>query len=133
VFEGSAQRNVKGVTRILVLALFYFLWSREDMQILSDSELRKLVDAGLMKSVPKDEQMQPASIDLRLGMVYKQRNSLGVIDLTDTVDENEFLEEVPFDDTLGELVLNPDYFVVLETLETVQVPEGVVGRVMQRS
>ena len=104
------------------------------MQVLADTELKKLMNRRelVIDPFPEMEQLQPASVDLRLGAVHRQLDRLGIVDLqaVEQDGEDSVLQEVNFD---GELLLNPRDPVVQETFETVRIPRNHWGRVVQRS
>ena len=105
--------------------------------ILSDRDLRARLEAGDIVIDPLAEpelQIQPASIDLRLGntfIVYKlphmpvidSRDPQSVEILTDTV-------EIPDGDAF---ILHPGEFALGTTVEWVKVPPDLVARVEGRS
>ena len=108
------------------------------MQVLADSEIRKLINMGWLGLEPElDLQqmtaaLQPASLDLRLGAIYRQRMILDdfpSIAVLEERGEDHFWEEIDFD---GEIVLGPVYS-SLETKERLKIPKRNRGRVFQRS
>lgn len=101
--------------------------------ILPDYQIRKLCQRvrDPLVSPLADENIQPASIDLRLGSTFKvfrpgpwkEIDLASVVDVTDTI-------EVEEDDSL---LLQPNTFVLGCTLETVCIPDYLVSRVEGKS
>jgi len=101
--------------------------------ILSDRDLRALIDSGRLVVEPFDrDAVQPSSIDLRVGSQFRvfANSRHPYIDvrqpmegLTDLV---EATEEEPF-------ILHPGEFVLGSTLESVAIPDDVVGRLEGKS
>lgn len=72
--------------------------------------------------------IQPASIDVRLGRRFKvfEPHDEGIIDLADPVDITREVERDTF-------VLHPGEFVLGHTVEWVNIPDNIVGRVEGKS
>ena len=89
--------------------------------VMSDVEIRKAIETGLIKFEPPldlDKQVQPASVDLRLGgKVFKTVPEPGVR----TISEGEYL------------VIEPSEFVEVLTYERIELSNKVVGRIGLRS
>lgn len=102
------------------------------MKVLSDSEIKRLIKEGQLEidPMPEEKAFQPASIDLKLGKVYMQKSGSEPIDTMAIEDEDDLLEEIVFD---SETAVNEGKFRVLETEESIRIPEGHVARVFQRS
>lgn len=103
--------------------------------ILSDSEIRKrLQNKSLIIEPLEDEsiQIQPASVDLKLGnsfLIYKQLYKvidLNNFDIKDYYDIINLSNNNPF-------ILPPQSFVLGTTLEWVKIPNDLVARVDGRS
>lgn len=105
--------------------------------ILSDSDLWMRLRVGDIKIDPEpdlDLQVQPASIDLRLGYDFRTFNYTRQA-LVDPVDPATF-EQLTTDTTLkdGErFLIQPGEFVLGTTLEHVEVPNDLVARLEGRS
>lgn len=123
--------------------------------MLSDREISKFMgrdpalkqDPLVIDPMPEDCQLQPASIDLRLGNEFKwykrplfaPRNGADIDDLGD--DEKADLIYVDRPDpqemiktkTSDVFVVTPDMFVLATTLERVKIPKDLVARVEGRS
>ena len=99
--------------------------------ILSDTMLIEAIQSGWVSFDPPvdiDVQVQPASIDLRLGDSFRVYNyaQTSLIDPTEEVDLDDISELVhqngkPF-------ILHPGAFVLGSTLEYVRIPVDLVGR-----
>jgi dCTP deaminase len=97
--------------------------------ILSDRTIQQLINVGELKIHPiKDKlQIQPASIDLRLGRHYLKINE----------NKSKFLslEEKPYYQVVDadKFVLPPKSFVLATTIEYVKIPNWISGFVEGRS
>ena len=101
--------------------------------VLSDRSLRETIAAGRLRIEPFDESaVQPSSIDLRLGTrfrVFVNRSDTHIDPRTDQTNLTELVEvksDQPF-------VLHPGEFVLGSTLESVEMPDDLVGRIEGKS
>ncbi len=105
--------------------------------ILSDRDLRARIDSGEIGIEPLSDpelQIQPASVDLRLGRSFVSYRLAHVpcIDARDPASVTEYTEQIDIDK--GEaFVLHPGEFALGSTLEKVRVPPDLVARVEGRS
>jgi dCTP deaminase len=105
--------------------------------ILSDRELKARILAGDIVIEPLDDpelQIQPASVDLRLGnsfMVYKLPH-VACIDSRDPKSVSGYTENFVIPDGEG-FILQPGEFALGSTLERIEVPSDLVARVEGRS
>jgi dCTP deaminase len=101
--------------------------------ILSDRSIREELAAGRIGIRPFEEhQIQPASVDLRLGHRFRrfQRTNQPFIDVKKPVQElMEVLEIAPSDP----VIVRPREFMLGTTVETVSIPDDLVGRLEGRS
>jgi dCTP deaminase len=100
----------------------------EVILILSDTTLRSMLADGSLVVDPLDEhQIQPASVDLRLGSHFLKinENRLDAIRL-DTPPEYEELNQ-------REIVIPPHSFLLATTLETIGLPDDLTAFVEGRS
>ena len=96
--------------------------------ILSDITIRNLLQANKLEISPlTDVQIQPASVDLRLGKHYLkvQENNITHINL----DEPSAYEEVESE----RFILPPKSFILATTMERVKLPDNLTGFVEGRS
>lgn len=96
--------------------------------ILSDLTLKAMLDSGELLVEPLDqEQIQPASIDVRLGdhFLKVDENRLDVIRL----DEEVRYEEI----TQREIIIPPNSFLLATTREYIRLPDDVTAFVEGRS
>ncbi len=96
--------------------------------ILSDITLKAMLDSGELLVEPLDaEQIQPASIDVRLGdhFLKVDENRLDVIRL----DEDVRYEEI----TQREIIIPPNSFLLATTREYIRLPNDVTAFVEGRS
>lgn len=127
--------------------------------ILSDGDIRRRLESGDLDVDPdinKDIQIQPASLDLRLGnefLEFTERN-VGIIDLEEGIDESKYLRSVNVGDTLEDAqtslddfdiiepdtqagekhyILHPGKFVLGTTLESITIPDDLIAHVEGRS
>ncbi len=105
--------------------------------ILSDQDLAARLAAGDIVIEPLDDpelQIQPASVDLRLGntfVVYKLPH-VACIDSRDPRSVSGYTEEIVIAEGEG-FILQPGEFALGSTLERVKVPSDLVARVEGRS
>lgn len=101
--------------------------------ILSDRDLRALVEAGDLVIDPFDEaSIQPSSIDLRVGNLFRVFNNsrYPYIDVRQPMEDLTELVEA----SEGEpFILHPGEFVLGSTLERVALPNDKVGRLEGKS
>jgi dCTP deaminase len=101
--------------------------------ILSDRDIREQLDSGRVVIDPLDEHaVQPSSVDLRVGDTFRvfanhRRSYIDVRDPMDDLTEDVTATEAePF-------ILHPGEFVLGSTLETIALPDDIVGRVEGKS
>lgn len=104
--------------------------------ILSDTMLLDALDSGQLRFDPpvdRDRQVQPASIDLRLGATFRVFNygQHALIDPQLPVDFDELTDLVEIGDR--PFILHPGAFVLGATAEYVTMPNHLVGRLEGRS
>ena len=105
--------------------------------ILSDTDIgRRLADGDLVVEPLADPelQIQPASIDLRLGREFLefQRTNIPCIHPNSEQEVDEYVEETYVEEG-GEFILHPGDFVLGTTKERVEVPADLLGTVQGRS
>jgi dCTP deaminase len=105
--------------------------------ILSDRELRSRLESGEIVIIPAPDpetQIQPASIDLRLGYDFQTFNYTRQA-LIDPFNPESFRELTnPVHLERGErFLVHPGEFVLATTLERVEVPDNLVARLDGRS
>jgi len=96
--------------------------------ILSDSTLKTMIDSGELGIEPiGDEQIQPASIDVRLGNHFLKvnENKLDVIRLDAEIQYEELNQE--------EIIIPPHSFLLATTCEYIRLPADVTAFVEGRS
>ena len=96
--------------------------------ILSDRPLFKMLEAGPLSITPLDkEQVQPASVDIRLGNTFSivEDLSTGVITLKDEVRYKTINTDT--------YILLPGQFVLATTMEYVSLPDNLTAFVEGRS
>ena len=106
----------------------------------SDRHIGMALEIGtiLVRPEPSPEQIQPASLDIRLGgeggMRYRQEfpEKFGTPVITPGHDQSELMEFVPFDEE-GCILLNPGDFLLGTTDEFVGLPSGLAARVEGKS
>src|SRR3972149_2808818 len=101
--------------------------------VLSDRDIKKAIEEGRILIEPLDETcIQPASVDVHLGhrfLVFRnsRRPFIDVrLDTDDLTEEVEINGETPF-------ILHPGEFVLGGTLETISLPDDLVGRLEGKS
>lgn len=101
---------------------------KEKNMILSDKTLMKMLEEGTLVAEPiEPAQIQPASIDIRLGNTFSivKDSSTGIINLADKI-EYETLETDTY-------VLLPGQFVLATTMEYFELPDDLTAFVEGRS
>jgi dCTP deaminase len=101
--------------------------------VLSDGEIRRLLDAGRIGIEPFEESlMQPSSVDVRADRYFRVfRNSrYPYIDVKREQEELTELVEVADDEPF---ILHPGEFVLGSTLERVTLPDDLVARLEGKS
>ena len=106
--------------------------------ILHDETLLKYVLTNKIEvsPLPSDDQFQPSSIDLSLDYYFTsyKYDSLGYIDTKDPyLNLEEFTSNVELKHRYERFVLQPNDFVLAQTIEKVQIPSNIVGIVEGRS
>jgi len=101
--------------------------------VLSDSAIRRLVEAGRIGIDPYDpELMQPSSLDVRVDRLFRVfRNSR--YPYIDVKAEQEGLTELVEVEDTEPFILHPGEFVLGSTLERVTLPDDLVARLEGKS
>ncbi len=103
---------------------------------LSDRDLLSRMEEGDLVVDPLDNpdlQIQPASIDIRLGNEFLKFNPQNVTSINPIEDDPEqFMDEIVIDDD-ETFVVHPGDFVLASTVEWVEVPDDLIGFVNGRS
>jgi dCTP deaminase len=105
--------------------------------ILSDAEIRRRLDRGELVVEPladPDLQIQPASVDLRLGREFLefQHTNIPCIHPDSEREIEEYVSETIVDGD-GEFILHPGDFVLGTTVERVGIPPDLIAHVEGRS
>ena len=101
--------------------------------VLSDKSIREEIELGRLVIDPWEERfLQPASVDLRLGREFRVFRNYR-LPYIDVKQEMEGLTELISIDDVVPFILHPDEFVLAVTLERVEVPDDLVGRLDGKS
>ncbi len=105
--------------------------------ILADGDIRRRLDTGDLTIEPladPDLQIQPASVDLRLGREFLefQRTNIPCIHPDSENEVDEYVTETVVEEG-EEFILHPGDFVLGTTVEHVGVPDDLIARVEGRS
>ena len=105
--------------------------------ILSDADILRRLEEGDLVVEPLEDpeiQVQPASIDLRLGREFLefQHANIACIHPNDEAEVEEYVSETVVDEG-GEYVLHPGDFVLGTTVERVEIPDDLIAHVEGRS
>lgn len=96
--------------------------------ILSDKTIRQMLDSGVLRVEPiKQDQIQPASIDLRLGRVFLKVDE----NRTECITMRDQLKYVKLE--RDEIVIPPQTFMLATTMEYIKLPNRITGFVEGRS
>ncbi len=101
--------------------------------VLSDRDIKAEMAAGRIVIEPlEDQDIQPASVDVRLGSSFRvfQNTTHAYIDPTEDQSELTRAVEVPEG---GQFVLHPGQFVLGTTLERIAVPDDILGKLEGKS
>ena len=105
------------------------------MTILSDETLLKYIEEERIgiDPYPEKSQLQPCSIDLRLGNEFKQ--FIKGFEIIDTVGHTDIEELMTSNDVHDDshMIIAPHSFVLATTKEYIKVPDDLVARVEGRS
>lgn len=106
------------------------------MAILSDVDIKKYLDEGkiVIDPIEDDKQIQPSSVDLRLGDEFKGFKIVTkpFIDPFDKIDLESYMELLTVEE--GEpFIIHPGEFTLATTYEYVKIPDDIVARVEGRS
>lgn len=96
--------------------------------ILQDNEILKRIKNNeiIISPKPKDKQIQPSSIDLRLGNEYLQPVFGTEIDIKNNSPKYEYVKT-------NRITIPPHNFILATTKEKVKIPKNLVARVEGRS
>jgi len=105
--------------------------------ILSDGDILRRLETGDLVVEPLDDidlQVQPASIDLRLGREFLefQHANIPCIHPNSENEVDEYVDETVVDED-GEYILHPGDFVLGTTHERVEIPDDLIAHVEGRS
>ncbi|MXR51282.1 dCTP deaminase [Halovenus sp. WSH3] len=105
--------------------------------ILSDGDILDRLEDGDLVIEPLDDpeiQIQPASVDLRLGRTFLefQRTNIPCIHPNSEQEVEDYVEETVIDED-DEFVLHPGDFVLGTTKERVEIPRDLIAHVEGRS
>ncbi|MFB6105506.1 MAG: dCTP deaminase [Halobacteriaceae archaeon] len=105
--------------------------------ILSDADIRARLDDGDLVVAPLEDpelQIQPASVDLRLGREFLEFEHANIpcIHPTSEREVDEYVSETVIDAD-GEFILHPGDFVLGTTIERVEIPPDLIAHVEGRS
>ena len=96
--------------------------------ILSDNSIKKLRKEGKLIIKPFEEiQLQPASVDLRLGNSFLKVNE----NLTEVMTLNDKLEYISLEKE--EIIIPPHSFLLASTMEYIELPDNLTAFVEGRS
>lgn len=105
--------------------------------ILSDQDILKRLGEGDLKIEPLrdiDQQVQPCSVDLRLGTKFLEfkRTNIPCIHPNSEDEVTDYVTETVVDEG-DDFILHPGDFVLATTIESITVPADLVGHVEGRS
>lgn len=105
--------------------------------ILSDTDILRRLEQGDLEIDPLsdiDQQVQPCSVDLRLGGEFLEFNRTQIPCIhPNNIDEvNQYVSETHVEED-EEFILHPGEFALATTVESVTVPDDLVGHVEGRS
>ncbi|CAN5616248.1 dCTP deaminase [soil metagenome] len=104
------------------------------MSVLSDRDIRAAMQAGRVRIDPYDAScLQPSSVDLHLDADFRvfRNNRYPYIDVR--AEQPDLTELVSITDDDEPFILHPTEFVLGQTLEWVELPDDLVGRIEGKS
>lgn len=103
--------------------------------VLSDIDIIDRIANGYLVIDPYEEDnVEPASVDLRLGDDHKLVRSKYIPDGNSIVDPStEANDELIYDELESPLIVSPGAFILTTTLERVEIPDDMVAHVLGRS
>ncbi len=97
--------------------------------VLSDADIRESITNNNLVIKPfEPDNIEPASVDLRLGEEHKLVRATGRVDAT-----TESSDSLRYDTLGNPLLVHPDQFYLTTTLERVEIPDTMVAHVLGRS
>jgi dCTP deaminase len=103
------------------------------MSVLSDRSIREEIEAGRLVIDPWDTQfLQPASVDLRLGREFRVFRNYR-LPYIDPKQEMPSLTEIEVIEDGASFILHPGEFALAVTVESVAIPDDLVGRLDGKS
>lgn len=97
--------------------------------VLSDGDIIERIGYNSLTIEPYDESnVEPASVDLRLGHDHKLVRASGIVDASSEDDD-----ALVYDSMESPLVIHPEQFILTTTLERVEIPDDMVAHVLGRS
>ena len=105
--------------------------------LLSDRDIKKAIAKGRIKITPKPnfrKQLGSCSIDFHLGNRFRifKHSTHPFVDLMGDIDVADIMEEVVVPKGKA-FILQPGDFVLATTIESIQLPDNLVGRLEGRS
>jgi len=101
------------------------------VSVLSDRTIRDEIGKGRIVIDPFDEgAVQPASVDLRLSGSFRVFTSRPFVDVREPVDDLTELTEIAAEEPF---IIQPGIFFLGSTVETITLPDDIVGRVDGKS
>lgn len=102
--------------------------------VLSDVDIIEAIGRGDLSIDPYDESnVEPASVDLRLGRVFKRPQPSKLTSTKRYVSLSDDESAIEWEAVNSPLHLDPGEFVLASTLETVTIPKDLVAHVLGRS
>lgn len=105
--------------------------------VLSDVDIRRALDEGRIKLDPfpdLDVQLGPCSIDLRLGPEFRvfEHSRCAFIDVASSFNADDLMRTVEMPEG-APFVMQPGEFVLAASVETIELPDDLLGRLEGRS
>lgn len=107
------------------------------MAVLSDRDIKRYLQEGIIRINPFpdfEEALGPCSVDLRLGRTFRvfEHSRCPYIDIQQAPDIEDFMREVVVAE--GEpFIMQPREFVLATTIEWIELPDHILGRLEGRS
>lgn len=102
--------------------------------VLSDKDIQNRIDTEELVIEPyESDNVEPASVDLRLGEDHKLVRASGVLSESIIDAGSGESDELLYDELENPLIVSPGTFILTTTMERVEIPDDMVAHVLGRS
>lgn len=102
--------------------------------VLSDTDIQKQIAQDNLSIEPYEkDNVEPASVDLRLGTEHKLVRARGPASNNVVDAASDTTDGLVYDELESPLIVSPGAFILTTTLERVEIPDDIVAHVLGRS